>query len=566
MLKKGLIIGMSLALLVGCGGNNANSNTNNNSANTSNETTSNENTASQETKAVTLQAADLISMDTATATDGGSFIAQTMCISGLMELDENNNPIPDLAESYEVSDDGLTYTFKIRDDAKWANGDPVTADDFVYGWQRVVDPANASDYNWIFETANVENGDCYDTESGKTKEDLGIKAVDEKTVEVKLVAPSGFFLSLLAFPSFFPVNRKFAEEKGDQYALSVENILACGPYVMTSWTPGYSYEFELNDQYFGYEDYKAANTVDKVTFRVITDTQTALLEYQSKNIDTVQLSGEQVDANKEVDGFTNRLQGYLFYLMINVNNNADNDDFKNLNVRQAMSYALDREAIVTAMNDGSVAAEGIIPISLACNPDTGADFREDAGALVSYDLDKAKEYYEAAKKELGHDITLELLYDTDQGDSLIKAAEQVQYFLEQAGFTVNLNGKPKKERLSLHSDDHNFDVVLTRWGPDYADPQTYMDLFKSTNTTNNDGAWANAKYDELVNDAETGKGISDPAVRWQDFLDAEKVLVLEDAGIVPVFQMGSAMIINPEIEGIQFHSAGVDNYRHIVFK
>lgn len=541
-MKKLLILVLALFLLAGCGAKGSDA------------------ASSGETVTV-VSSLDVISMDTAVATDGTSFIAQTMCLSGLMQLDANNNPINDLAESYTVSDDGLVYTFKIRSDANWSNGDPVTAADFVYGWQRICDPALASEYNWIMETANIVNGNCYDEEAGIPITDLGVKAIDEKTLEVTLTKPTGFFLGLLAFPTFFPVNQKFAEEKGDQYALAVENMLYCGPFVLSNWTSGMSYEFTLNDKYFGYNDYVAAGAPNKVAFRVIADTQTALLEYESGNLHNVILAGEQVTANKGVEGFTERLQGYLYYLLLNINN-SDSKDLQNLNARKALSLALDRETIAAALNDGSVAANGIIPLALAGNPETGKDYREDAGKVVDYNVEAAKEAYEKAKAELGHDITVELLYGTDEGDAIIKAAEQIQYYLEQIGFTVNLNGKPKKERLALQR-EHSFEISLTRWGPDYADPQTYMDLFVSTNTSNNQGGWNNEAYDTLVALAEAAG--TTPIDRHNAFIEAEKVLCADDYGIVPVFQAGGAMLISPKITGIEFHSAGVDNYRHVKF-
>lgn len=544
-MKKLFTLLLALLLLVGCGGQGDDTG----------------DTDADKTVTV-VSSMDVISMDTAVATDGTSFIAQTMCLAGLMELDANQNPIPDLAESYTVSDDGLVYTFKIRDDANWSNGDPVTAQDFVYGWQRVVDPEIASEYNWIMETANIVNGNCYDTESGLTKEDLGVKALDEKTLEVTLTKPTGFFLSLMTFPPFFPANQKFVESCGDQYALSVKNVLNCGPYNFTGWTAGYSFEFDLSDTYWDHDNYVAKNGAEKVVFRIIADTQTSLLEYESGNLQTVILSGEQVNANKGQEGYVDRLQGYLFYLLLNINNSTK-EDLKNTNIRKAMSYALDREAIATALNDGSVAAEGIVPIQLAGNPETGADFRDDNGKLVDYNVEEAKKYYEAGKAELGHDVTIELLYGTDEGDSVIKAAEQIQYYLEQVGFTVNLNGKPKKERLTLQR-AYTFDVALTRWGPDYGDPQTYMDLFVSSNTSNNQGGYSSAAYDEHIEKAESGTVSA--LERWNEFLAAEKVLVQDDAGVVPVFQAGGAMLISPSISGIEFHSAAVDNYRHIVVK
>ena len=242
---------------------------------------------------------------------------------------------------------------------------------------------------------------------------------------------------------------------------------------------------------------------------------------------------------------------------------ADVVIFQNENVRKAMLFAIDRDSLVKSLNDGSIAAEGIIPWKLAANPVSGADFREDQGSLVAYDVDKAKEYYAKACEELGMDkLTINLLYGTNEGDSVIKAAEQVAYYLEEVGFEVNLVAKQKKERLALMTDG-DYDVALTRWGPDYADPQTYMDLFVSTNTSNNAGRYNSAEYDANVAAAEA---TTDLAERWQYFLAAERNLVADDAGDIPVFQAGGAMIIRPGVTGIQFHSAAVDNYRHAAGK
>ncbi|MBQ4253974.1 MAG: hypothetical protein II712_04015, partial [Erysipelotrichaceae bacterium] len=237
--------------------------------------------------------------------------------------------------------------------------------------------------------------------------------------------------------------------------------------------------------------------------------------------------------------------------------------FPNDNVRMAIGYAIDRVAVAKSLNDGSVAAEGIIPFKLASNPVTGADFRDDQGSVVGYDEAKAKEFFAKACEELGKDkLTINLLYGTNEGDSVIKAAEQVAYFLEEAGFEVNLVSKQKKERLQMMTDG-DYDVALTRWGPDYADPQTYMDLFLSYNTSNNAGRYNSETYDKQVLDAEATTDMSE---RWNLFLDAERTLVQDDYAVIPVFQAGGAMIIRPTISGIQFHSAAVDNYRHIVGK
>ncbi len=544
-MKKLLSLLMIMLLLVGCsGGNNGGGDA------------APADGGSDAATVVTLQApTPLISMDPVVVTDGTSFSALTMCFSGLMSLDADGNPVPDAAESFTVSDDGTLYTFKLRDGAVWSNGDPVTANDFVYAWDRMRSEESAADYAFLWDICAVES----------------YKAVDDLTFEVKLSSPSGFFLGLTAFPSMFPINAKVAQEKGDQYALSTGDMVYNGPYTMTGWTAGYSFEFEQNPTYWDAANFDA-NYAKKVIFREITDTQTALMEYESGNLDTVSLSGEQVDANSSAPGFVNRLAGYMYYLTINMGNNHHNRtgaaDLSNANIRKAISFAIDREEIARVLNDGSVAAGGIVPIDLAANPATGADFREDQGYIVSYDEAKAKDFYAKGVAELGHDVTFDLLYGSDEGDSIIKAAEQVQSYLEAVGFTVNLNPKPKKERLDLAgtADDHDYDVMLTRWGPDYADPQTYMDLFLTESVDYNDGGYSSEVYDSLVHDAEFGAGVSDANMRWSLFLEAEKQLIVEDAAVVPVFQAGGAMIISPKISGIEFHSAAVDSYRHIVVK
>lgn len=545
-MKKLLSLLMIMLLLVGCSGGN----------NGGGGDAAPADGGSDAATVVTLQApTPLISMDPVVVTDGTSFSALTMCFSGLMSLDADGNPVPDAAESFTVSDDGTLYTFKLRDGAVWSNGDPVTANDFVYAWDRMRSEESAADYAFLWDICAVES----------------YKAVDDLTFEVKLSSPSGFFLGLTAFPSMFPINAKVAQEKGDQYALSTGDMVYNGPYTMTGWTAGYSFEFEQNPTYWDAANFDA-NYAKKVIFREITDTQTALMEYESGNLDTVSLSGEQVDANSSAPGFVNRLAGYMYYLTINMGNNHHNRtgaaDLSNANIRKAISFAIDREEIARVLNDGSVAAGGIVPIDLAANPATGADFREDQGYIVSYDEAKAKDFYAKGVAELGHDVTFDLLYGSDEGDSIIKAAEQVQSYLEAVGFTVNLNPKPKKERLDLAgtADDHDYDVMLTRWGPDYADPQTYMDLFLTESVDYNDGGYSSEVYDSLVHDAEFGAGVSDANMRWSLFLEAEKQLIVEDAAVVPVFQSGGAMIISPKISGIEFHSAAVDSYRHIVVK
>jgi len=552
-LKKPLALALTAAMLAGCGGSSA-------SGATSTDGAASGGSASGDASTVTVAIdADLNTMDYEIATDGNSFIMQSLVMSGLTELAADGSPLPELAESWDVSDDGLVYTFHLAD-AKWSNGDPVTASDFVYAWQRLDNPDTASEYAFILDTVHIANAAAVNAGEADPSE-LGVKAVDDKTLEVTLTLPCDFFLSLLAFPSFFPLNQKFYEAQGDQFALSPDNLLYCGPYTMTGYQQGSEYTFEKNPDYFKAD--QMTDYVDKIVFRYLQDTQSAMLDYQSGNLDVVKLQGDQVDQYSGTEGFTNRMTGYLWYLSIDFNTSVhpENSQFANVNLRKAMSLAIDRDTIATnVLKDGSIGADGLIPKDLATGP-SGEDFRAENGKLTEYNLDQAKEYYAKALEELGTDtVSFELLYEDSEASKAV--AEYIQSNLKAIGMDVTLNSKPKKTRLQLMN-DKDYNVALTRWGPDYADPETYFDLFTTDNTANNSGSYSNADYDALVKAAGSGEDATDSAKRWQDYLDAEKIIVQDDPGVIPVYQNGGAMMINPKVTGIEFHSASVDSYRHI---
>lgn len=538
-LKKPLVLAMAGTMLVGCG-----SSANGSAAGT---------TGGGSTVTVAMDA-DLNTMDYELATDGNSFIMQSMCVSGLAMLDADGQPQPDLAEKWDVSEDGKTYIFHLRDGIKWSNGEPVTANDFVYGWQRLVDPATASEYNFIVSTIGVENAD--EVIAGeKPVTDLGVEATDDSTFVVHLTQPCGFLLGLMAFPSFFPLNKDFYESKGDQFGVGdVGDLLYCGPYTMTDWKAGNQYTFTKNDDYW---DADAVDT-DTVTFKFLQDTQSAMLEFQQGNIDVVKLASEQVDAYKNEEGFTTRLTGYAWRLDFNF----EAEKINNEDLRKAISLAIDRNSLADdVLKDGSIAAKGFIPEQFAYGPD-GKDYRETAGDLVDTDAnaDDAAAAYEKAKAALGGDVTIDLLYEDSEACKAV--AENLQQQLQTAlpGLTVTMNCKPKKTRLEL-STSHQYEVMLTRWGPDYADPQTYLDLFRSTRAGYT-GTYVNDEYNALLDKAFFGEDAADADKRWADMVEAEKMLV-NDYGTIPLYQNGGAMMINPKVTGIEFHSGGVDSYRFV---
>ena len=269
----------------------------------------------------------------------------------------------------------------------------------------------------------------------------------------------------------------------------------------------------------------------------------------------MKIASEQVDSYKVTEGFFNYLQGFSWRMDFNFENAA----LQNKDLREAISKALDRKAIAeNVLKDGSVPAEGFIPVKFAYGPD-GVDFRETAGDLIVEDVSEAQAAYEKAKAALGGDAVVTLLYE--DSESCKAVAENIQQQLETnlPGLTVNMDLEPKKTRLQLMK-DHDYEIGLTRWGPDYEDPQTFMDLFKS-DTPGYTGTYSNPEYDGLLDKAETGEDAADPAARWADMIAAEKVL-LDDYACVPVYQNGGAMMINPKVSGYIFKITDT-NYRHL---
>lgn len=526
-------------LLAACGG----------TATDTTESTSNANSGNTEASDNILDVqfdVEVASLDPQIGTDGASFQVVASMMEGLYQLDPAGNAAPGMAEKTEVSEDGLTYTFTIRD-AKWTNGDAVTAHDFVYAWQRLVDPETGSEYAYIMDIAGVENAAAI-MDGSKAPDTLGAVAKDDKTLEVKLTHPVPYFESLMAFISFFPMNEKFMTEVGANYGTSPETTIANGAFKLESYEPlATSIKLSKNEDY-----YDAANVaLDGMNVLVIKDSQQAMLSYQNGDLDVVTLAGEQVDLFKADPEFINVQDGYLWYVSVN----TQVEGLGNAKLRQAVAKSIDREAIVnTALKDGSIPADFAIPTGLANGPD-GKDFRETADTYLAQDLDAAAALFKEAKEELGaEEFTFSLL--VEDTESAINVSQMIKSQVEAnlEGLTVEIEQMPKKTRLD-RMQQKDYDMGLTRWGPDYADPMTYLDLWV-TGASNNNGSWSNERYDEIVKSAQTGELASDVEARWEALKEAEGIL-LDDAAILPVYQKGSAVMIKSNVSGVDFHTVGV---------
>ena len=501
------------------------------------------------------------SLDAQEATDGTSFEVIANMTDGLTQPNADGNAVAAIAESWETSDDQLTWTFHLRQDAKWSStGNPVTANDFVYAWQRAVDPDIASEYSYMLsDIGQIVN--AADIIAGtKDKSELGVEAPDDYTLVVHLNAPVAYFLSLMYFPTFYPIEQAFIEQCGDTYATSPETLQSNGAFIMQSYEPSAT-EFTLVKN----EDYYDADRVQlsQINYQLVQDNQQALLSYQTGDLDTITLSGDQVDQVKDDPEFSTYNAGYLWYLAVNV---QDVPELANLNLRMALANAIDRETMMTSVvKDGSQAAYFNVPDELAAGPD-GQDFRataDDYSDVISYNVEKAQEYLEKAKQELGVDsFEFDMVVDDDAQPQQVATYLQEQIQSNLPDVKINITIKPKKQRV-LDLQNGDFEIGLTRWGPDYADPMTYLGLWRTDNN-NNSGHWSNADYDALLNDATTGEASKDANARWDALHQAESIAV-HDLVIIPLYEKSNACMTKGYVSGIEYHSVALNRvYKNAV--
>lgn len=490
-----------------------------------------------------LNSQQIPSMDSSMATDEYGFQFLGASMEGLYRLDEDEKPTEAIAIDHEVSDDGITWTFNLRDDAEWSNGEPVIADDFVYAWQRAVDPDTGSEYGPfmmgdVIKNANEVNDGDVDVD------ELGVTAEDDQTLVVELANPIAYFESLMTFGTFLPMNEEFVEEQGDDYAQSSENILYNGPFVMDDWeSTSDSWNLVKN------EDYWDADVVEleKMTYEVVKDPQTAADLYEAGTVDRATLSSDLVDKYSTHEDYEAIPQASVFYLKMN---QTRNEALENTNIRAAISRAFNKEELVgQILNNGSLVANGLVPEDFTTLPDSDESFREASGDLVEFDIDEAQDYWDKGLEELGEDsIELEFLAgDTETAKTMNEyIVNQLESNLE--GLDLTLKQVPFEQRLDLDT-SMDYDLQFTGWGPDYLDPYTFLNLWL-TDGGNNLMGYSNEEYDDLLAEAQGELAADDDnAGRYENFMEAEQVL-FDDAAIAPIYQKAMALLIDPKVEGV----------------
>ncbi|WP_242212497.1 peptide ABC transporter substrate-binding protein [Bacillus cereus group sp. BfR-BA-01383] len=489
---------------------------------------------------------EIPTMDSSKSTDTVSSQMLGNTMEGLYRLDKDNKPIPAAAESSTKSEDGKKYTFKLRKDAKWSNGDPVTAKDFVYAWQRLLDPKTAAEYAFIafpIKNAEVVN------KGEKPVTELGVKAVDDLTLEVELEQAVPYFLNLVAFPSYYPLNEKFVKEKGEKFGLESDTTVYNGPFVLKDWKHEQGWQLKKNDQYWDKKTVK----LEEVNFSVVKEAATLVNLYDSGQVDFALLNGEFVDKYRsKKDEFGTYSQVSTYFIRMNQKRDGQDTPLKSKKMREAIALSIDKKNLANViLNDGSKEADFLVPKGLATGPD-GKDFQETFKNGLKPDPKKAAAAWEEAKKELGKDqVTIEFLnYDTGNAK---KVGEYIKDQIEKnlKGVTVNIKLQPFKQKLKLES-EQQYDISYGGWNPDYADPMTFLDMFESKHS-HNQMSFSDPKYDEMVKKAGT-ELMGDAKKRWEELGKAEKTLLEEDVAIVPLYQRGDSYVSQPNVKGVVKHN------------
>ncbi|MCD5469836.1 peptide ABC transporter substrate-binding protein [Lactobacillus delbrueckii] len=492
-----------------------------------------------------IESAQISTQDPSLTTDSTSFQALLNTQEGLYRLDKKQKPQLGLAKSAKVTDGGKTYTFVLRD-AKWSNGQAITANDFVYSYRRSLNPKTKS--SMAFYLYQIVNAEAINA-GKKPVSSLSVKALSKNKLQIKLVRPVSYFKLLLAFPLFFPENQQFIEKVGSKYGTAAKYTISSGPFKLTKWT-GSNKQFTLvkNQNYWDKKNVK----LDKVNETISETSSTAYNLYQAGKLDETYLTGEQVKANKGKSTFYDQPASAIQRLELN---RKKVKAFNNFNIRRALSLAIDRESLAKVLSDGSVAAKGFVPSGMGNNPTTGEAFYKEAYVkeAVSYNLKEAKKYLAKGYKELGiKSLNLNLtVSDTD-------SAKQVGEFLqsklgELPGVKITVTILPYTTLISRQSAG-NYQLTIKNWQAILGDPINFLDVFEKDSSYNTSG-FASSKYDQLLNEAENVYG-NKPVQRWKRLVAAEKLLMNEQ-GTIPLIQTAKPQLVQSYVKNVSYNPLGI---------
>ena len=480
------------------------------------------------------------------AVDGATLINHAF--EGLMKLDKDNKIVEGQAAKYEVNKDETVYTFTLRDDAKWSDGEPVKAEDFVYSWQRLVNPKTGADYNYMIDMVKNAN----EIMAGKKKpEELGIKALDEKTVEVTLATPTPYFLEVCAFPATFPFRKDVVEANADTWSTDPKTYIGNGPYVLKEWEHQAKMTYVKNENYYDLDKLGP----DTINFVLMEDKNTILSAFKNGEIlFGDDLPSEEIDAMKD-KGLEIEKQLGTYFLSINVNK----EGLDNVKVREALSLAIDRDYIVEKVaKGGQIPADSFVATGLT-DADGKTEFHENAKKWYDVkdykgNVEKAKKLLKEAGYENGKGLpSIELMCNPGH-EPIMEAVQNM--WKENLGVNSTISSQDWNVFLETRKQG-DFQVARDGWLGDYNDPISFIDMW-ITGGGNNNAQWSNKEYDKLVSEI---KATTDSKERYAKMHEAEDILA-KDMPIIPLYYYTDLYIISDKLEGMYTSPLG---YKYFMY-
>jgi len=481
--------------------------------------------------------------------DGSIYIVHAF--EGLSTKDKEGKIAYGVADKWDISNDGLTYTFNIRDNAKWSDGEAVTANDFVYTWQRAVDPNTASEYS--YQLSPVKNATAI-TEGTMPIDTLGVKAIDENTLEVTLEAPTAYFLELLAFPTYFPVRRDIIEEHGDKWTLKPETYISNGPFSMTERSIDDKIVMGKNEYYWNADEIVPPQLV----FILMQNDNAAVAGIKEGSLHFADEPPPQ-DIPILIEEGLVQIHPYLgtYYYALNFTN----ETLKDIRVRKALALAIDRNYIVKQVSKGGeLPADAWVPSGIS---DVTGDFRENGDEYYSVDpadyeanVAMAQELLAEAGYPEGKGFPV-LEYKTNPTTMHISIFEAVQQMWKE---NLGIDATMAQEEWAVFQqtrNDKNFVLARHGWIGDYNDPMTFIDVFVSDSPQNN-GGYSNAKFDELV---QIAKMSGNQNVRMTAMHEAENML-LDEVGLIPIYFYTQPLLVDPRLKGVIFDTLSKHKFHY----
>lgn len=537
-MKKNILLGsiVVLSLILGACGNNGGK---------TSETTKKETKEAISQSIVISTPAPISTLDTTQTTDKNTFTMVQHLFEGLTRFNETTTPVPGIAKTIDVSEDGKEYNFTLREDAKWSNGETITAHDFEYAWKRLLSPDTQGPNAYLLD--NVVNGLAV-RNGEKSVDEVGFKATSDTEFKVTLENPQPSFLSVLAIGWLAPQQQAYVEKTGAAYGTNSDSLLYNGAFVLTNWDgTSDTWTLEKNKEYYDQEAVK----LEEVSVQTLKEENTGISLFEGGDLDLVRISGQNVAQYSNLDGyvtFNDVANSFLDF------NKKEGSPLANLDLRKAIALAIDKDALTeSVLADGSKPLNGLVPAGLYSNPETNEDYRKYSGDHVTYNVDEAKKHWKQAQKEVGEKLEVNLLAaDTDQGK---KVSEYIQSQLEEnlPGLKINVNLQPSNN-VNQSRREKNYEISLSGWIAGSSEIDSYFNLYV-TNSSYNYGNYNNKEYTDLVVKAKTVDA-NDSNKQFEDYKKAEEILLEQDSAHVPVYQSASNYLVNPKIKNVEYPSYG----------